>query len=38
VQRALLEGTTLEPTRVFLTKTGKVTPQDGKVRFELGLQ
>ncbi len=38
VQRALLEGTSLEPTRVFLTKTGKVTPQDGKVRFELGLQ
>jgi hypothetical protein len=38
VQRALLEGTSLEPTRVFLTKTGKVTSQDGKVRFELGLQ
>ena len=38
VQRALLEGTSLEPTRVFLTKAGKVTSQDGKVRFELGLQ
>ena len=38
VQRVLLEGTTLEPTRVFLTKEGKVTAQDGKVRFELGLQ
>jgi hypothetical protein len=38
VERVLLEGTTLEPTRVFLTKEGKVTAQDGKVRFELGLK
>ena len=38
VQHALLEGTGLEPARVFLTKDGKVTPQDGKVRLELGLQ
>jgi hypothetical protein len=38
VQQALLEGTSLEPARVFLTKEGKVTPQDGKVRLELGLQ
>ncbi len=38
VQRALLEGTQLEPARVFLNKAGKVTPQDGKVRLELGLQ
>jgi hypothetical protein len=38
VQRALLDGSTLEPTRVFLTKAGKVTPQDGKVRLELALQ
>jgi hypothetical protein len=38
VQQALLEGTGLEPARVFLTKDGKVTPQDGYVRLELGLQ
>jgi hypothetical protein len=38
VQHALLDGSTLEPTRVFLTKAGKVTPQDGKVRLELSLQ
>jgi hypothetical protein len=38
VQHALLDGSTLEPTRVFLTKAGKVTPQDGKVRLELALQ
>jgi hypothetical protein len=38
VQHALLDGGTLEPTRVFLTKSGKVTPQDGKVRLELSLQ
>jgi hypothetical protein len=38
VQHALLEGGELEPTRVFLTRSGKVTPQDGKVRFQLGLQ
>ena len=38
VQRALLDGSALEPTRVFLTKGGKVTSQDGKVRLELALQ
>jgi hypothetical protein len=38
VQRALLDGSALEPTRVFLTKAGKVTAQDGKVRLELALQ
>jgi hypothetical protein len=38
VQHALLDGGELEPTRVFLTKSGKVTPKDGKVRFQLGLQ
>jgi hypothetical protein len=38
VQRALLDGSALEPTRVFLTKAGKVTSQDGKVRLELALQ
>ena len=38
VQHALLDGSALEPTRVFVTKTGKVTAQDGKVRLELALQ
>ncbi|NJD33065.1 MAG: DUF748 domain-containing protein [Gammaproteobacteria bacterium] len=38
IQAALLEGSTLEPTRVFLVQGGKVTAQDGKVRFELGLK
>ena len=38
VERALLEGSALEPTRVFGTKTGNVTAHDGKVRLELGLK
>jgi uncharacterized protein involved in outer membrane biogenesis len=38
VEHALLDGSALEPTRVFLTKSGKVTAQDGKVRLELALQ
>jgi uncharacterized protein involved in outer membrane biogenesis len=38
VERALLEGSTLEPTRVFVSKTGNVTAHDGKVRLELGLK
>jgi hypothetical protein len=38
VERALLDGSALEPTRVFVTKTGTVTAHDGKVRLELGLQ
>jgi hypothetical protein len=38
IQHALLTDTGLEPTRVFLTREGKVSTQDGKVRFELGLK
>jgi hypothetical protein len=38
VQRALLTDTGLAPERVFLVKNGKVTPQDGKVRFELAME
>jgi hypothetical protein len=38
IQRALLTDTGLEPTRVFLTREGKVSTQEGKVRFELGLK
>ena len=38
VQKALLADTGLDPQRVFLVKDGKVTPQDGKVRFELAMQ
>ena len=38
IQRALLTDTGLEPTRVFLTREGKVSTQDGKIRFELGLK
>jgi hypothetical protein len=38
VEHALLDGSALEPTRVFLTKSGKVTAQDGKVRLELALE
>jgi uncharacterized protein involved in outer membrane biogenesis len=38
VQKALLQGGQLEPTRVFLATNGKVTAQDGKVRFELALK
>jgi hypothetical protein len=38
VERALLGGGVLEPTRVFKVREGKVSAQDGKVRFELGLQ
>jgi Domain of Unknown Function (DUF748) len=38
IQRALLTDTGLEPTRVFLTREGKISTQDGKVRFELGLK
>jgi hypothetical protein len=38
VQHALLDGSELEPTRVFLVRNGKVTPQDGKVRFDLELK
>jgi uncharacterized protein involved in outer membrane biogenesis len=38
VERALLGGGVLEPTRVFKVREGRVSAQDGKVRFELGLQ
>jgi uncharacterized protein involved in outer membrane biogenesis len=38
IQKALLTDTGLDPQRVFLVKDGKVTPQDGKVRFELGME
>jgi len=38
IQRALLTDTGLAPERVFLSKAGKVTPQDGKVRFELAME
>ncbi len=38
VQKALLADTGLDPQRVFLVRDGKVTPQDGKVRFELAMQ
>ena len=38
VERALLTDTGLAPDRVFLAKDGKVTPQDGKVRFELAME
>ncbi|MGB5101865.1 MAG: DUF748 domain-containing protein [Steroidobacteraceae bacterium] len=38
IERILLTDTGLEPTRVFVSRNGKVAAQDGKVRFELGLQ
>jgi hypothetical protein len=38
IQRALLAGSELEPSRVFLVTEGKVAEKDGKVRFELGLK
>jgi uncharacterized protein involved in outer membrane biogenesis len=38
IQHALLADSGLEPARVFLTRGGKISPQDGKVRFELALQ
>lgn len=38
IERILLTDTGLEPTRVYVSRNGKVAAQDGKVRFELGLQ
>ncbi|MFO1406887.1 MAG: DUF748 domain-containing protein [Steroidobacteraceae bacterium] len=38
VERALLEGTGLEPTRVFLAKNGTVTDDAGKVQLKLELK
>ena len=38
VERALLTDTGLEPTRVFKVREGKLSANEGKVRFELGLK
>ena len=38
IEHALLADSGLEPARVFVARNGKVSPQDGKVRFELALQ
>jgi len=38
IQRALLSDGTLDPMRVFKVREGKVAPNDGKVRFQLGLE
>jgi hypothetical protein len=38
VQHALLEGSGLEPGRVFQVRDGKVSEHDGQVRLELGLK
>lgn len=38
IQHVLLTGSGLEPARVFMRRNGKVSGQDGKVRFELGLE
>jgi hypothetical protein len=38
IERALLGGGALDPTRVFKVREGKVSANDGKVRFELGLE
>jgi hypothetical protein len=38
IERALLADGALEPTRVFKVREGKVSAEDGRVRFELGLQ
>ncbi len=38
IQSALLAGGALPPDRVFLARNDKVTAQDGKVRFELGVK
>jgi uncharacterized protein involved in outer membrane biogenesis len=38
IEKALLGGGALEPTRVFKVREGKVSAQDGRIRFELGLQ
>jgi hypothetical protein len=38
IQHALLANSGLDPARVFITKSGKINPTDGKVRFELALQ
>jgi uncharacterized protein involved in outer membrane biogenesis len=38
IERALLTGGALDPTRVFKVREGKVSVNEGKVRFQLGLQ
>jgi len=38
IERALLTETGLEPQRVFKRREGKISANDGKVRFELGLE
>jgi uncharacterized protein involved in outer membrane biogenesis len=38
VQRALLGDGRLEPSRVFFVRNGKVVPNEGNVRLELGLK
>jgi uncharacterized protein involved in outer membrane biogenesis len=38
IERALLSGGALDPTRVFKVREGKVSANEGKVRFELGLE
>jgi hypothetical protein len=38
IERALLADSGLDPARVFVARNGKVSPQDGKVRFQLALQ
>ncbi len=38
IQHALLADSGLDPARVFITKSGKISPTEGKVRFELALQ
>ena len=38
IQHALLTDSGLDPARVFIARNGKVSPLEGKVRFELALQ
>jgi hypothetical protein len=38
IERALLGGSELDPTRVFKVREGKGTVNEGKVRFQLGLK
>jgi hypothetical protein len=38
IERALLTDSGLEPTRVFKVREGKVSLNEGKVRFQLGLK
>jgi hypothetical protein len=38
IERALLSSGELDATRVFKVREGKVSGNEGKVRFQLGLQ